>query len=450
MLPDGQPSRWLIAGAFVLVAILLLACTLFGGHLLSGSNSDSDESAYLYLAHNLIHGKYAVATQQNDGLYLWHGPGLALILAPMAALHLSVRVMRLVGPASLLIAGILFMLLLRRWVSPWVALAGGIALAVFPPFLRLLPNLYSEPLALMLFVAGMLVLAKAHESARLRWCVSSGVLVGFSVLTRVDEGWLLLAALALAALAAVWRRRRSHTVNLLAAVAAVIVCLPWLIYTDSLAHKFPYWAASGGESLYWMAVPVGTGSWVNYHQVLDDPRWRSQRPLFERLLPQPQVHRDAQLQHIALKLIRADPGNYAKHVAENLARIVIGGPYTFQGTGAGRYLLYGASDLALLLALLLAGVWIIRRRPLPMPAFVVVLGAFSLINVVYHVPVAAYPRMTTLSIPAALAVIAIGLQARLRPRKQSGGGTGKQSGGETGKQSGGGSEAAPHPRVSAA
>jgi Dolichyl-phosphate-mannose-protein mannosyltransferase len=188
-LSTGQPSQRSTTAAFIIVAILLVGCTLLGGHLLTGSHGESDESAYLYFAHNLIHGEYAVSTQQNDGLYLWHGPGLPLILAPLVALDLSVHVMRLVGPASLLVAGILFMLMLRRWVSGWLALIGGIVLALFPPFLRLLPSLYSEPVALALFVGGLLALVKAHETGRARWCVTSGALVGFSVLTRVDEGF---------------------------------------------------------------------------------------------------------------------------------------------------------------------------------------------------------------------------------------------------------------------
>lgn len=415
----GQPSQKVIVGTFGVVAVVLLACTLLGGHLLSGSGSDSDESAYLYFAHNLTHGKYAIAAQQSDGLYLWHGPGLPLLLVPLVALHLSVHVMRLLGPASLLLAGILFMRLLRRWVTPWPALIGGVALAVFPPFLRLLPSLYSEPVALLCLVAGLLALIKASETGRVRWAVAAGILVGFSVLTRVDEGWMLLGACAVAAVVAAWRRSRPHTLNLLAAAVAVVVCLPWLLYTASLAHKFPYWAASGGESLYWMAVSVGTGSWVNYHQVLQDPLWHSQRALFTRLLAQPQVHRDASLQHAALQLIRSHPGIYVKHLAENLSRMVIGGPYTFQSTGAARYLLYGASDLALLIALLLAGAWIIRARRPRLPAAAAALGLFAFANFVYHLPVAAYPRMSTLSIPAALAVVAIGFHVRSRAMPES-------------------------------
>jgi 4-amino-4-deoxy-L-arabinose transferase-like glycosyltransferase len=415
---EGQGTQvpfWLVGPvAFGCCAAISVALTFLGGHLLTAAHNQSDEPNYLYFAHNLIHGEYAVASEQSDGSYLWHGPGLPLVLAPLVAADAGIHLMRLIGPVCLLAAGILFSLLLRRWVSRWLALAAGITLVLFPPFLRMLPKLYSEPLALALLTAAALALAKSQESGRVRWAVLAGFLAGWMVLTRPDVGWILIVGLVLLVGIAAWRRRRSDALSLVCVAVATLVCIPWLTYTASLSHKFPYWESSGGESLYWMAAPTGDGSWESTPSVLTDPHWSAERPLFEQLAPLPQVTRDARLQNAAIQLIRKHPDTYAHHMLANVSRMVLGGPYSFQATGTARYLLYAVPDLALLAALL-ASLWILQRRREPTRNTVVsLLVAFAALNLVIHVPVAAYPRMTTVSIPAALTLIALAADSLLR------------------------------------
>jgi 4-amino-4-deoxy-L-arabinose transferase-like glycosyltransferase len=411
------PSRRFVVIAFGLTGLVLVGFMLFGNHFLAEGHNKSDEAHYLYFARNLTHGKYAVAAKQADGYYLWHSPGLPLALAPLVAVHAPIHVLRLVGPVAMLLAGIFFWLLLRRWISPWLALAGGLALSLFPPFLRMLPQLFSEPLALMFLVAALLALAKAYESGTWPWAAASGVLGGLMVLTRLDQGWILLAGLVLTAIVAVWRRRRTDVLNLICVAAATLVCMPWLIYTASLAHKFPYWTASGGESLYWMAstTPGTDGSWESPERALSDPRFAADRPLFARLAPLPQVKRDSELTSAALTLVRRHPGVYLRHVVDNGGRMILDIPYSFTATGKG-FLLYGVFDVALLLAVV-AAIVVLRRRPPPrIPPLLGFMIVFAVLNLVLHVLVAAYPRMTTLSIPAALALVAVGLDQALRER----------------------------------
>jgi hypothetical protein len=71
---EGQRAQfpfWSVASAaFVCCGAILVALTFLGGHLLTAAHNQSDEPNYLYFAHNLIHGKYAVAGEQADGSYL--------------------------------------------------------------------------------------------------------------------------------------------------------------------------------------------------------------------------------------------------------------------------------------------------------------------------------------------------------------------------------------------
>lgn len=405
---DDDLPGWIPLAAFAGVALILALCVLLGSHILASGHDKSDESVYLYFAQNLRHGRYALTSQQQDGVFLWHSPGFPLVLVPITALHPGITVVRMIGPASLTLAGVFFWRLLRRWLSPWLALAGGVALALFPPYLRLMPQLFSEPTALMFLMAAWLALAKAYETNRLRWAITSGLLAGWMVLVRGDDGWVLLVAIAVVAMLAALKRRRSDVLNLVSLCIALLVCLPWLLYTESLAHRFPYWESSGGESLYWMASTTqgSTGAWESAQTALVNPRFVADRALFRRLAPLPQSERDSELTTAALRLIRQHPGVYAQHVVDNVGRMILDIPYDFLPAGSG-LLLYGFFDVAVLVLLVVAIV-VLRRPPgSPIPALVKLMVVFAMLNFLIHVPVAAYPRMAMLSIPAALAVIGL-------------------------------------------
>jgi len=411
----GALERWAFAGA----AVILLVVTYAGGVFASITADLGDERAYIRYAHNIIHGHYAIASQASHGLYLWHGPGLPLVLAPLVALHAGVHVLRLLGPVSLLLAGVFFWLFLRPRVSRWLALAGGLVLALFPPLLVLLPHMRSEPLALMFLMASLWALGKAHGSGSSRWAVLGGVLAGCMVLTRVEDGYILLVGLLACAVAFALRRERRHLLNLICVGSAVVVCLPWLGYTASLTHKFPYWASSGGLSLYLMASPTpgNTGSWVSVETIATDPHWHADRAVIRSLSGLSQVQQDAKLQSIAFRLIRKHPGAYLEHVADNLSRTVLGGPYSFEATGRG-YLFYGVPDVIVLVAVLLVVVMLRRRGAPGLPDAVRVLAIFGGLNLLLHLAVASYPRMTTLSVPAVLAVLVLGFDQLLRARER--------------------------------
>src|SRR5436853_597277 len=65
----------------------------------------TDEGTYLAYGRNLTHGFYAQTHTLSPGAYLWHGPGLPGLLAPLVALHVPLGLMRiLVGPVLLFAA----------------------------------------------------------------------------------------------------------------------------------------------------------------------------------------------------------------------------------------------------------------------------------------------------------------------------------------------------------
>ena len=333
-------------------------------------HSASDEAAYLTYAHNIVKGGYAVAGQQREGLYLWHTPGLPLLVAPLVWLRVPIEVIRLIGPLCVIASGVLLTVILRRFVRPRVAIAAGLLLCLYPPFWRLLPQLFAEPPALLLGLAGFEALIRYAERRRIGWAVTAGLAFGTTIMFRPEYGYMALAALILAVFAVA--RPRWRTVARPAAVScgvAMAVCLPWLAYTYSKTHAPLYWTAASGESLYWMSSPSPgeTGSWQSADAVFTDPNLAPHRALFRRLAAMPQLQANRELTRRATDNIEQHPGVYLRHLFDNGERIFLGIPLSFQHNTAQNLAFYGVPDVALL-ALALAGIVVLRRRRERLPA----------------------------------------------------------------------------------
>ncbi|MBV9804256.1 MAG: glycosyltransferase family 39 protein [Solirubrobacterales bacterium] len=410
----AEPRRAMLVG-FAILGTFLVALSLLGHGLLA--HPSSDEGAYLAYARNLIHGSYAVASQQGgehgDGLYLWHAPGLPLVIAPLVWIGAPISIIRLLGPLCLILAGLLLVRIMRRFVAIEIAIAAGFALCLYEPFWRLLPELFVEPLALVLTLAGFEALLRSYERRSLRWAVAGGLAFGYVVLCREEYGWMLVAVLVLAASASPLRRWRRTMVQLaVCAVTAFGVCVPWLAYTYSKTHVILYWGAASGESLWWMSSPTPgvSGSWMPVPAVYTQPQLRRDRPLFHRLAALSQVDRERTLTRIAERNIEQHPVNYLRHLLDNAERMFLDEPFNFESSGPGPTL-YGLPNILLLLGAAWAA-WVLRRTRILYPRLLLPLLLFGALGLVYHLPAAAFPRMTTLSIPSFLVLIALGFDAR--------------------------------------
>ena len=416
-------ERRLAVIAFAIVGVAMVAFTLAASSILSAVHSASDEAAYLKYAHNILNGGYAVAGQQQEGLYLWHTPGLPLLIAPLVWLGIPIEVIRLIGPLCLIASGVLLMVILRRFVRPWVAIAAGLLLCLYPPFWRLLPQLFAEPPALLLGLAGFEALIRYAERRRIGWAITAGLAFGAMIMFRPEYGYMALAALVLAILALAHPRWRAVARPAAVSCAvAMAVCLPWLAYTYSKTHVPLYWTASSGESLYWMSSPSPgeTGSWQTANADFTDPNLAPHRALFRRLAAMPQLQANRELTRVAIDNIEQHPGSYLRHLIDNGERIFLGIPFSFEHNTAQNLAFYGLPDIGLLVVALAGSVVLSRRRE-RLPGRLVPIVAFAAVSLAWHLPVAAYPRMATLSIPAFLILAALGfdrwITSRARKRR---------------------------------
>lgn len=385
----------LLAPLFVL---LLLVSFLF-------PDRQDDEAGYLELARNLVHGHYATgrpdALLDADPSYpdLWFGPGLPLALAGAVATDVPVGLLRLSGPIFLFAAIVVFFALARRTMSTTAALVAAWLLGLYVPFYTLLPNLHSEPLALLFVVVSLYATARLVDEGRRRWLVLGSVALAGLALTRVDYGWVLMIVFAV--LLVWWAASRSANARRLAAMYALglALCIPWLAYTTTETGRLLQWGNSGSLSLYWMSSPfVGDlGDWQQADVVFTDPDLAPHRAFFKTLRGLDLPEQNARLERRALANIGDHPLKYAENMTANVSRMLFDAPYsrTPQRLTAFFFalpnaLLLGAVLVALLVAVRVRGAFSPSGTPF---------AIFAVVAVGLHVFVSAYPRMLMPIVP---------------------------------------------------
>jgi hypothetical protein len=403
----------LILGALfgVYVAAMLLLPTAEGWA--------GDEPVYLGLARNITHGHYRDASpdgplnmcfpgwQTPD---LWYGPGFPAFLAPLVALDLPVSVIRLVGPLLLLASVFLFYRLLLLTVSRRDAFLGALGLGLFVPFYRYLPFLHSEFLALALASLAMIAITHVVRSgSRVAGVVAAGALAWLA-LARVAYGWVL--TILLAVWLVWWLVRRTAPARRLVVVhaLALALCVPWLVYTQSVTGRPLLWGTSGSLSLYWMSSPYpdDRGDW---HCAVDVFRraWLSpHRPFFVAHADEPPVEQGRALERQARRNIVDNPAKYVQNLAANASRMLFNAPYSRRPLElrTAVFLVPGAI-LVVLLALSVARL-AARRRTLPPEGAAFALFAAAAFAV--HLPISAYVRMLIPIVPFVLWLIVYGLR----------------------------------------
>jgi hypothetical protein len=386
-----------ILGAYTLISVL------------KPHPAGTDEATFIGYARNLTHGHYAQPHTLNPSAFLWHGPGLPAFLATLVALHVPLGLMRvLAGPVLLFAAFCVFRALARLYVSERAALIATYGLALYLPFFTVIGDIYVEPLATLCLTLAVFFGVRSFRGGR-RDHYWAAVALAWLALSRVEYGYVLLAAFLLSG---VWllasRRSAAARRSTAAAAVALVLCVPWLGYTYSLTSKPFYWGNSGGLSLYWMTAPGNLGDWHSGTEVFTVPQLAAARPLFtelERLKP---VDQDERLQHVAFQNLRHDPLDYLANVGNNTSRLLFNIPYSFgaaksplsltrEKNGAVIYAVPNALLLGLLAVALVVG---IRTRgrlgPEILPIAVLVALGFAV-----HVPLAAYARFVIPLVPAA-------------------------------------------------
>lgn len=396
----------------VFVAVSLLTDT---------SRLNGDEAPILAAAHRLLHGYYAVQGTMDSTQYLWHGPGLPALLAPLAALGIPLAELRLTSPLLMFAAALLFYRFLRLRLSQRGALIGAYALGFYAPGYYVLGTVAKEPLALLCAIAALDGTARYLMHGQRRHALLAGLSLGALVMTRLEYGWVITGCLISGLIwwSVVRLRHGAAPVRTTAArrwtvvcAIGVLACLPWLAYTYEITHHVFYWGNSGGISLYWMSSPSASqlGEWHAAHTVNTDPALAAYRPFFHYVSSLGPLRADLKLQHVALVQALGHPAKYLLNLLANVGRMFLGFPFSFKLSIAvvvGLALFNGA----LLVALIAAGVSL-RRARRPFPPETVPFLLFLGLGLVVHLLPTAEPRMVVPLLPIPLWLIGLAFYRR--------------------------------------
>ena len=386
-----------------------------------GRSVSGDEGPIIAAAHRLLEGHYAVIGTRDGTQFLWHGPGLPALLAPLVALGVPLSGLRLMSPLVMFAAMLLFHRLLRLRLSGRAALIGTYGLGLYAPAYYVLGTVSKDPLALLLSISALNGTARYLRDGRTRNAAIAGLSFGALAMTRLEYGWVI--TLALASGLAWWlvaRVRHGAAPELtrsarrwtLVCAAGMLACLPWLSYTYAITGHLFYWGNSGGVSLFWMSAsgPGQLGQWHASHTVFSDAALSAYRPLFHYLTTLGPVQGDLKLQHIAIAHALGHPAAYALNLVANVGRMFAGFPFSFALPAVVIVPLI-AINATIFGALVAAGISV-RRRRLSLPCETVPFVIFAVLGIALHLLPSAEPRMLIPLLPVPIWLIGQGFARR--------------------------------------
>lgn len=387
----------------------------------------NDEPAYLAYAHNLPHMLESQMYHRFD--FLWHGPAFPALLAPFVALHVPLALTRFIfGPVILFATLSIFC----RLVSALLprrrdALIATYALAAYLPFFTTVGHLHVEVLSALCIMIATAFMLRAYRGGR-RDHIWAALALAVLALSRVEFGYVLMAGLVISLLWLAFHRESGLAKKSAAAAAiALVLCIPWLVYTHEVSGRTLYWGDAGGLQLYWMTAPDNLGDWHTNHEAFTYPKLAAEARVLAPLQALTPAKRDARLEHIALQNIKSHPKHYLTNLVFNVGRLLFNSPYSYgnlsaTGTSPGWGLMVYALPNAILIGLLMLagiiGVAVRRRVGRHLVPFILFAGlAFAI-----HIPVAAYGRLVLPLVPLvvwlALAIVIPNVRLTASPRER--------------------------------
>ncbi|MBW8040463.1 MAG: hypothetical protein FVQ85_10725 [Planctomycetes bacterium] len=347
-----------------LFPLFILYCTVF--FVLAEDSLDfGDESRYATYAENLTKGFYA----PSDTRALPNGPGYPLLLTPFAFFNIPWYWAKMLNPVFIFLAVCFIYSALRNYMSEKTALFFTYLFGLYPPFYAELWLLLTEPFALMLVSLFAFLTIKWYSSGRYRYMLLAAVICALIALTKVFFGYVASVALLLSMVLSKWSPISRKTVPIYA--IALLLCVPYLLYTYSLTGKLFCWANWGGYTLYWnyTSHPDDLGGWKSPEDIATRPELAHHRPFFEKLQKLDCVERDRLMKKKAIENIINNPRKAALNYVCNLGRLFLNFPFSYKYQHP-RTLLYMVPNTLVVGAILLSLYPLIKLRRFLPPAIV--------------------------------------------------------------------------------
>lgn len=308
--------------------IALFVITIFLFRLPKVQGTIGDEQRYIDYANGLWKGEYSPS---YPNVFIWNGPGYPIFLMPFVKVGFNIFGLRLINGLLYIFSLILFDRFIQRIFNRKIANFVLIFMIFYIPIYSEITQVITESLTLFLVIN--LIIAFFAEKKNY---FKIGFLFGFLVLTKVIFGYILIAILCLSLLIYTINRSIVNLFYLKVFLVALLLNIPYLIYTYNLTGKLFYWANSGGVSLYWMSTPHSEefGDWpaTDFKDKLlfDTDKLDS---LHEKELKYiksfPLSLRDDVYKKIAVNNIKKNPTKYMRNYISNFQRFFFNMPNSY-------------------------------------------------------------------------------------------------------------------------
>ncbi len=312
--------------------------------LIKNNNAfESDEERYYIFAQHLLQGFYS---DPAPNINLWNGPGYPMFLMPFVALKLPLLVIPLMNALFHFFSIVFLFKALTRFTARRTAFLVSLFWALYYNAYAELPYILTESITAFLVSAiGLCIIIGFKENSR-KHIYGAGLLLGYLVLVKIIFSNVLMA-LTLGTLVLFLFNRKSTSFKnaIVIAAIAMLVNLPYLLYTWNLTGKPLYWGTSGGMSLYWMSTPYENeyGEWHNSTIALYDAIEKSDstkmfnekllqdnhRADYEEIYKYKGVEQDDAFKKKAIENIKNHPVKFLKNIIANAGRLLFNFPYSY-------------------------------------------------------------------------------------------------------------------------
>ncbi len=301
----------------------------------------SDSHVYLMFANNLLNGFYSPPAPNFN---LIEGPGLPIILIPFVAFKLPLISFSFLN-AIFQYLSIVFLFKSLRYYLPLIkAILFAAFFASCYSSYYLLSSIVTEPLSLFLISLLIYYIINSYNSSQKKFIFIAGFLLGYMALVKVIFPYVLITLLIYFAIMTVFYKNINYKKGLTITLVAMVVILPYMIYTYNLTGKLFYFGSAGNDTFYWMSTPYEYeyGSWNNskFDANANGPEKKLGMELlkanhqanFDKIEDMSTLEKDDALMEMALTNIKNHPTKYLKNCVANISRLFFSFPksYTFE------------------------------------------------------------------------------------------------------------------------
>jgi 4-amino-4-deoxy-L-arabinose transferase-like glycosyltransferase len=406
------------------------------------NGNTGDESKYINLATNLVHGFYS---SPAPNVYLGEGPGYPILLMPFIGLRLPLISITFLNAVFYYISIILlYKSLLKVTSNRLLATGAGVFWGCYYNIYEFIPSILTESLVVLLITLILYLLVRVfeseHSNKKLKYILLAGFFLGYLALTKLIFGYVVLVLLTGTILISVINKMAANfrKILIILSVAFATIC-PYLIYTYHLTGRFFYLGTSGGNNLYWMSSPVEReyGSWfagpVPEGERPQSPKFENQilskqrdykipgfedslkihhQKNFDEINKYTGVEKDDAFKRIAIKNIKSNPIKFLKNCFANIGRIFFNYPYSYELQKPGTLIRFPLPAVVLVLIFYSLIPTFLNWKKIIFPIRFILF--FVLIYLGGSILASAEIRMFTIIIPAILLWLAYILEKTLK------------------------------------